>query len=277
MGTNVAFGLLGPLTVRRGDQVIPISFGNQRVVLAVLLAQANCVVPVEELADLIWSGRPPRTARVTVQNYVKRLRQALSRDQDPTPIRTVRDGYVVDASPRQLDLTRFHQLSAAGLELARRQDWDQAARQLSVALSLWRGQPFADIPCEALGLRERPSLETLRSRALAARIDADLHLGRHYQVIPELQELIAADPLGERLYGLLMLALYRCGHQADALEVYRHARQRLVQGAGVEPGPELQLLHKQILLTDPALKLVQPPGPFILNVSRPAPRPLIRQ
>jgi DNA-binding SARP family transcriptional activator len=255
MSTNVAFGLLGPLTVRRDNQVIPISFGNQRVVLAVLLARANYIVPIEELADMIWSGQPPRTARVTVQNYVKRLRQTLGREESPAPIRTLPDGYVVDASPGDLDLIQFHQTCAAGLEFVRRQDWDQAVRRLSLALSLWRGQPFADISCEALVLREAPALETLRSQALTARIEADLHVGRHHQVVAELQELITADPFNERLFALLMLALYRCGEQAAALQVYRHGRQCLVEGAGIEPGPELRLLHQRILLTDPGLTL----------------------
>jgi DNA-binding SARP family transcriptional activator len=277
MDVNVVFGLLGPLTVRRDDQVIPISFGNQRVVLAALLARANCVVPVEELADLIWSGQPPRTARVTVQNYVKRLRQALGHDEGPALIRTLRDRYVVDIPAGGLDLIQFHQMCAAGLELVRHQDWDQAARLLSQALSLWRGEPFADIPCEPLVLRETPSLQTLRSQALAARIDADLHLGRHYRIIAELQDLITVDPLSERLYGLLMLALYRCGEQAAALEVYRYGRNYLVQEAGVEPGPELQLLHRQILVADPALTLVPATASVTIDLPRPAPRSLIRR
>jgi DNA-binding SARP family transcriptional activator len=266
MGANVIFGLLGPLTVRRDDQAIPVSFGNQRVVLAALLARANRVVPIEEVADLIWAGRPPRTGRVTVQNYVKRLRQALGHDEGPALIRTLPNGYVIDAPPGALDLAEFHQMCEAGLESSRRQDWDQAARLLSLALSLWRGQPFADIPCESLALRETPPLQTVRAQALAARIDADLHLGRHYQVIAELQELIGVDPLSERFYALLMLALYRCGQQAAALEVYRQARRCLVAGAGVEPGPELRLLHQQILLTDSALTLTRPPAPIRLHL-----------
>lgn len=277
MGSDVIIGLLGPLSIRRGNQEIRVSFGNQRVVLAALLARANRIVPIEEVADLIWSGRPPRTARVTVQNYVKRLRQALGHDERPALIRTLPHGYVTDAPPVELDLMQFRQLCDAGLESVRRRDWDQGARRLSAALSLWRGQPFADIPCEELVLRETPALQTLRSQALAARIDADMHLGRHYLVIAELHELIAGDPLGERFYALLMLALYRCGEQAAALEAFRHARRCLVEEAGIEPGPELRRLHQQILLGDPALTLGQPPAPVTLRLPWPRPQSLIRQ
>jgi DNA-binding SARP family transcriptional activator len=257
----VEFGLLGPLVVRRGDQVIPISFGNQRVLLAALLARANQVVDIDDVAELIWGARPPRSARVTLQNYVKRLRQALGSGDGPARIRTHPGGYLIDADPAELDLTRFRQLCRSGLESARQQNWENAAGQLTTALALWRGEPFSDISCEALALRENPWLRELRLQALEARIDADLHLGRPYQVIAELQQLITAEPLRERLHSLLMLALYQCGQQAAALEAYRQARHALTEGAGIDPGHELQQLHQRILHCDPGLMLAQQLGP----------------
>jgi DNA-binding SARP family transcriptional activator len=258
MESGVNFGLLGPLIVRPGDRALTISFGKQRVLLAALLARANQINLIADLADLIWDGQPPRTARVTVQNYVKRLRQALGQGQGPSLIQTHPNGYLISTRPDELDLTRFGRLCTAGLEAARKQDWGNAAECLASALSLWRGQPFADIPCEALSRRESSWLGELRSQAVEARIDADLHLGRHYQVIAELQQLIDAEPLRERLYALLMLALYRCGQQAAALEIYRRVRELLVENLGVSPGPDLWRLHQQILRAEPGLMLTGP-------------------
>jgi DNA-binding SARP family transcriptional activator len=269
----VEFGLLGSLVVRRGDQVIPISFGNQRVLLAALLARANQVVDIDDVTELIWGGLPPQSARVTLQNYVKRLRQALGRDDGPARIRTHPGGYLIDVGSAELDLTRFRQLCRSGLESARQGDWEDAAGRLTTALALWRGEPFGDIPCEALALRENPWLRELRLQALEARIDADLHLGRPYQVIAELQQLIAAEPLRERLHSLLMLALYQCGQQAAALEAYRQARHVLTEGAGIDPGYELQQLHQRILHCDPGLMLTQQSGPVTPPGTPPATQP----
>jgi DNA-binding SARP family transcriptional activator len=248
------------LVVRRDDQVLRISFGNQRILLAALLARANQVVAIDDVTELIWGSGPPRSARVTLQNYVKRLRQALG-PEGPGRIRTHPGGYLIQAGPTELDLTRFRQLCTSGLAAAGRGSWADAAEQLTTALSLWRGQPFEDVPCEALALTENSWLRELRLLAIEGRVDADLHLGRPYQVVAELQQLIDADPLRERLHALLMLALYRCGQQAAALETYRRARQFLAENAGIEPGPELQRLHQRILQSEPDLMLSQPASP----------------
>jgi DNA-binding SARP family transcriptional activator len=251
----VEFCLLGPLIVRSGDTVLPIPQGKQRAVLAVLLVRAGQVVPAYELAELIWDGAPPRSARVTLQNYVKRLRQALG-EAGQARIRTRDAGYLIEARPGELDLLRFNALCGMGHAAARQGEWDRAALQLRAALALWRGQPFVDVSCQLLAASETPRLAELRITALEDRIAADLHLGRHAQVIPELQQLALAERLRERVHALLMRALYQTGRQADALAAYQTARHGLVSELGLEPGPGLRELHQQILAGDPSLNLL---------------------
>jgi DNA-binding SARP family transcriptional activator len=246
----VEFCLLGPLVVRSDGTLLPIAQGKQRAVLAALLVRAGEVVPAYELTELIWEGAPPRSARVTLQNYVKRLRQALG-DAGPTRIRTHGPGYLIDTRPGELDLHRFSVLCAAGRAAVAQGDWERAALQLRAALSLWRGQPFVDVSCPLLAARETPPLVELRMAALGDRIDADLHLGCHAQVIPELQQLAVAERRRERVHALLMRALYQAGRPADALAAYRTARQALVRELGLEPGTELRELHRRILAADP--------------------------
>ena len=254
MQTRVEFCLLGPLIVRSGDGVLPIPHGKQRILLAVLLAHAGEVIPVDELAELLWEGRPPLSARVTLQNYVKRLRQALG-PAGQARLRTHRPGYLMEAGADEVDLLRFDARCGAGHAAARRGDWAGAAAQLRAALSLWRGQPFGGVPSGPLALAEGPRLEEMRIDALEARIDAEMHLGGHSEVITELRHLIAAQRLRERPRSLLMLALYRAGRPAEALAEYRDARRTLVQELGLEPGPRLRQLHQQILSADPGLDL----------------------
>jgi DNA-binding SARP family transcriptional activator/Flp pilus assembly protein TadD len=258
----VEFGLLGPLLVRVGERQVRVSAGKQRVLLAALLLRANQVVAVDELAEAVWDGSPPGSARVTLQNYVKRLRKALGPDGHQR-IATCPAGYMIEAAPEELDLTRFGQLRAAGQEAARACAWERASAQLSDALSLWRGPPLADVPSRSLTRAQVPRLAEMRLDALEARIDADLHLGRHREVIAELQPLVAAEPLRERLHELLMLALYRSGQRAAALDAYRRAWRQLVDLVGIEPGPDLRELNQRILRSDSALlpAPLAPPGP----------------
>ncbi len=248
------FCLLGPLVVRSGETVLPIPQGKQRAVLAVLLVRAGQVVPASELAELIWDGAPPRSARVTLQNYVKRLRQALG-ESGQARIKTRDAGYLIEARPGELDLLRFATLCDMGRAAAAKDEWDRAALQLRAALALWRGQPFVDVSCQLLAASETPRLAEMRIAALEKRIAADLHLGRHAQVIPELQQLALAERLRERVHALLMRALYQTGRQAEALAAYQTARQALVGELDLEPGPELRELHRQILAADPGLSL----------------------
>jgi DNA-binding SARP family transcriptional activator/Tfp pilus assembly protein PilF len=248
----VEFGLLGPLLVRVGEKPVRVSAGKQRVLLAALLLRANQVVAVADLAEAVWDGSPPGSARVTLQNYVKRLRQALG-PAGHQRIATCPAGYMIEAAPEELDLTRFGQLRAAGREAARAGAWDSASAQLSEALLLWRGPPLADVPSRPLTRAEVPRLAEMRLDAMEARIDADLHLGRHREVIAELQPLVAAEPLRERLHEQLMLALYRSGQRAAALDAYRRAWRQLVDQVGIEPGPDLRELNQRILRSDAAL------------------------
>jgi DNA-binding SARP family transcriptional activator/tetratricopeptide (TPR) repeat protein len=219
-----------------------------------LRGRANVVVGRGELAEAVWGGRPPGSARVTLQNYVKRLRHVLG-PEGYERIVTRPAGYVVVAGAAELDVARFAELAGAGRAAAAAGLWEVASARLGAALGLWRGQPLADVPSPVLAVAEVPRLAEMRLAAVEARVDADLHLGRHREVIAELAGLVAAEPLRERLHELLMLALYRSGQQAAALAAYRQARRQLVDQVGIEPGPGLRELNQQILRGDPALRL----------------------
>src|SRR5262249_29825634 len=202
----------------------------------------------------LWGDYPPPTARVTVQNYVKRLRRTLG-DVGHSRIVTRPGGYLIRVAAHELDLTQFEALQAQARDAARRGEWPGVSTRLHRALALWRDRPLADVPCDRLEVRELPRLDEMRVQALEARAGADLHLGLHGEMLGELAQLVAAHPLRERLRGLLMLALYRAGRQGDALATYRRGRQVRVRDLGVEPGPELRRLHQQILTADPGLDL----------------------
>lgn len=251
------FGLLGPLVVRREGATVPIPAGRPSALLAALLLNAGHVVPTEQLIEAVWGDSPPPSARVTVQNHVKRLRKVLG-DVSHRRIKTYPNGYLINVEPGLLDLERFEELVHSARKQARQGAWDQAASQFRDALSLWRDQPLANVDSATLAVREIPQLEEKRLQALEARIDADLHLGRHREVITELQQLADAHPLREHLDVLLILALYRAGRQAEALAVYQRARQLLIEELGTEPGTELQELHQRILTADPALAPTEP-------------------
>jgi DNA-binding SARP family transcriptional activator len=257
VAAEAEFGLLGPLLVRRGGTVVPVTAGKQRVLLAALLLSANQVVSLEELNAALWGLTPPMSARVTLQNYVKRLRQALG-GADGSRISTLPHGYMITVAPDELDVSRFEALQGRARKAADAGAWDRAAAQLRGALSLWRGEPLGGVPSKLLAGREAPRLAEMRLQAIEARIDADLHLGRHADVIGELRQLTSAYPLRERLHALLMLALYRDGRQGEALAAYQRARRVLIEELGSEPWPELRALQRQILTADPALRLPEP-------------------
>ncbi len=245
------FGLLGPLRVAAGGGELAFP-ARQRTVLAVLLLRANQIVTVDALAGVLWDGQPPPGARNTVQGYVKLIRQKLG-PQDSRRLVTRGPGYQLTVAGAELDTDRFTGLCAAGGAAADRGDWATAAGLLAEALALWRGEPLADVPAPALARDEVPRLAELRLTALEARIDADLRLGRQAGLVAELGQLVSAHPLRERLGGQLMLALYRCGRQAEALAAFRHAREILRAELGIEPGPELARLHERMLAGDPEL------------------------
>ena len=249
------FGLLGPLRVAAGGGELAFP-ARQRTVLAVLLLRANQIVTVDALTGVLWDGQPPPGARNTVQGYVKLIRQKLG-PQDSRRLVTRGPGYQLTVAGAELDTDRFTGLCAAGEEASGRGDWAAAAGLLTEALALWRGEPLADVLAPALARDEVPRLAEQRLTALEARIDADLRLGRHAGLVAELRQLVSAHPLRERLGGQLMLALYRCGRQAEALAAFRHAREVLRTELGIEPGPELARLHERMLAGDPELSTGQ--------------------
>jgi DNA-binding SARP family transcriptional activator len=246
------FGILGPVMVRTAGAVRPVRRGKQRALLAALLLNANQAVSLDEIAEIFWGLAPPPSARVTIQNYVVRLRQALA-DTGSSRISTQSRGYLIRVAADELDVARFEALLGTARSAVRDSSWKTAAAEAATALSLWRGEPLADVDSEALTARDVPRLAELRLQALEIRIEADLHLGRYAEVIVELQRLIRDHPLRERLHGLLMLALYRDGRQGEALAAYQHVRRLLVQELGTEPGNGLRELHQQILAVDPSL------------------------
>ena len=263
------FCVLGPLVVRRDAAVIPVRPGRQRAVLAALLLNANRVVSLDDLAEVLWGDTPPPSVRVTLQNYVVRLRKALP-DADGSRIVTQARGYLIRVHPGELDIARFRARMDAARTAARDGAWDQALAEAHAALAIWRDEPLADVDSDVLAAREVPRLAEMRLQALEARIEADLHLGRHREVISELRHLADSHPLRERLHGQLMLALYRDGRQGEALAAYQHARQLLIDEFGAEPGTGLRDLHQQILTADPAL--AAEPGPAPPSA---APRPVV--
>ena len=262
---EIEFWLLGPLTVRRGTAVVPVPRGKQRAVLAALLLSAGQVVSLDELVVAVWGAQPPPTARVAIQNHVMRLRRSLA--DAGSRIRTHPPGYLIRVEADEVDVIRFGAHADAARAATRDHAWEVAAAQASAALALWRGEPLADVGSEALTLREVPRLAEMRLQALETRIDADLHLGRHAEVITELRQLATAHRLRERFHGLLMLALYRDDRQGEALEAYQQARAVLVEELGTEPGAGLSQVHRQILAGDPALMV---PEPALHEGGRPA-------
>ncbi|MDQ4019786.1 MAG: winged helix-turn-helix domain-containing protein [Actinomycetota bacterium] len=224
---------------------------KQRALLALLLLNANRVVSTDRLIDQLWGETPPATAATALQGHVSALRKALGADA----IGTRRPGYVLHADPAQIDLGRFELLRAAARAALENGDPGAAAERLLEALALWRGEALADIGLEPFAQAEAARLEDARLGALEDRIDADLMLGRDSELVGELERLVAAHPLRERLRAQLMLALYRSGRQAEALDAYQRARQTLVSELGIEPGPALRDLERLILAQDPALQI----------------------
>ena len=239
------FSLLGPLTAAVDGAPIELGGQKRRALLAALLLKADEVVTRDDLIDALWGEDPPDTARNTLQVYVSQLRKLLPEGL----LETTPAGYRLAIDPGAVDLFEFERLTQAGRSALTIGDAAGAAETLRRALDLWRGSP-TDLPqLEALRLEE------LRLTALEDRTDAELALGRHVQLVGELERLVAEQPLRERVRGQLMLALYRSGRQADALAVYQRARRTLVEELGIEPGESLRKLERAILEQDPALNV----------------------
>jgi DNA-binding SARP family transcriptional activator len=225
---------------------------KQRVVLAKLLLQANRIVTLDAMIDALWDGAPPARARVTVQGYVSRLRQVLG-DAAGGPIITRQPGYVLAVSAGELDVDRFTELYGQARSAVAGGAWRLAVARLDEALALWRGDPLADVPSAVLQRTEVPRLAELRLRAFESRFDAELRLGRHAELVAEIRKLASGEPLREGLHGQLMLALYGCGQQAEALEAFRRIDQRLRSELGIDAGPDLGDLHQRMVAADPSL------------------------
>jgi len=226
--------------VLENGRPLPLGGARQRALLAILLTRANEVVSTDRLIDDLWGETPPRTALNTIQYYVSQLRKLLGTDR----IVTQPPGYVIRIEPDELDLARFERLVGEG--------GGDGARD---ALALWRGPAFADFAYEEFAQAEAARLEELRLAALEQRVDADLALGRHGELVGELEQLVAQHPLRERLRGQLMLALYRSGRQAEALDLYQATRRALVDELGIEPSSALQELERAMLRQDHTLEL----------------------
>jgi predicted ATPase/DNA-binding SARP family transcriptional activator len=254
--------LLGPVQAVRAGREVPLGGPRQRAVLALLVLEAGRVVLAGRLIEELWRGSPPAGAAVTLRSYVSRLRSALAPE---VPVVARGGGYAIDIGPDQLDAGRFERLVAAGHDALARGQAVAAGARFREALGLWRGPALADVlEVEPLAL-EAARLEELRLAAVEARIEADLAAGLHAGVTGELERLVAEHPLRERLWQLLMLALYRGGRQADALAAYQRARVMLADELGLEPGEELRELERAVLRQE-----VPPAAPDQLRHNLPA-------
>ena len=256
--SRLEFRILGPLEVSNGDGPLRIGGPRQRALLAILLLSANRVVSRDRLAEELFAGEELQSAERALRVQISRLRASLgSADGEPLIINRP-PGYLLRVGPDELDLLSFEQLLATGRQALEDGDPRRAARELREAESLWRGRPFADLEFEPFARVEVERLEQLRLGATEQRVEAELGLGQHAVLVPELAALVAVHPLRERLRCQLMLALYRSGRQAEALDSYRAGRKLSVDQLGLEPGRELKQLEQAILRHDHALDLATP-------------------
>src|SRR5438034_907611 len=232
------FRILGPLEVLADGRAVELGGQKQRGLLAILLLEGKRVVATDRLIDALWEEEPPETALKALQVYVSQLRKVLGKER----LQTKAPGYLLRVEEGELDLERFRQL--------------HEERRHAEALSLWRGGSLADFGSQRFARSEIARLDELRLTCLEDRLDDDLAAGRHSELVGELNALVGAHPLRQRVRAQLMLALYRSGRDAEALAVYQDVRRELIEELGIEPGRELRDLHRAILKQDPALDLV---------------------
>ncbi len=261
------FELLGDLGVVSDGERVRVAGHKQRALLAVLLLHANEVVSADRLIEDLWGEEPPAQAAKSVQVHVWRLRKALASVSGGANgegrLLTRSSGYVLRVEPGELDVAELERLVRDGSQALREGQFERAGALLGEGLALWQGPPLAEFAYESFAQREIGRLCELRLQALQGRIDADLARGRDASLVGELEALVSEHPRAERLRAQLMLALYRSGRQADALEVYRQTRRVLLDDLGLEPGEDLKRLHQAILDHDPELDLAAPaPGPL---------------
>lgn len=287
-GRQLEFNLLGPLEVLDGGSPLALGGPKQRALLALLLIHAGEVVSVDRISEDLWGDRPPKTAQTSLHVYVSHLRKLLEpergKGEAASLLASRSPGYVLDLDPEQRDLTRFERLASQGRLVLDAADPRAAGAALHEALALWRGPALADFLYEPFAQAEIARLEELRLSCTEDRIEADLGCGLHGRLVGEIEGLTRTHPLRERLRGQLMLALYRSGRQAEALDAYTQARETLVEELGIDPGPALQELNRAILNQDAALEVQRLPPALVepaeerarppLAVEREAPVPV---
>ncbi|MGH8983169.1 MAG: BTAD domain-containing putative transcriptional regulator [Acidimicrobiia bacterium] len=262
-GDDLRFALLGPLEVDRSGTALDLGGPKQRAVLALLLIEHNRVVSLDRLVDQLWGGQPPARAAASLQAYVSNLRRTLEPER-PARARarllvSQAPGYALRVPPEAIDAVEFEAAVREGHELLVSAQPAAARETLAAALRRWRGPALADFLFEPFAQAEVARLEELRFAATEDRLAADLALGDHAAATADLERLVVERPLRERLWELLMLAMYRCGRQADALRAFQDARRLLVEELGIEPGPALGRLEAQVLEHDPDLDWEPPP------------------
>lgn len=258
--TSLEYRVLGPLEVVRGPERLALGPARQRAVLAMLVLRHGEVVSSDSIVEGIWGDNAPPSARAVVQVHVSNLRKMLAGAGRADALVTRAPGYVLDLTADTLDLDRFRHLASEARIAAARSEPAESSHAFRAALALWRGEALADLD-EPFAEVERAGLQELHVATLEERIDADLALGRHAELVPELDRLTTVHPYRERLVALLMLALYRSNRQADALAAYRATRIQFSEELGIDPGTTLQELEIAILRQDPALDLRRPYPP----------------
>jgi len=271
----IEFRLLGPVEAWRAGRRVELGGPKPRAVLTSLLVRAGRVVSVEQLIDDVWPEHPPARAAATVQVFVSNLRRALEpgrqRGASATVLVTAAGGYRLAVDPGAVDAHQFTLLAEQGRAALEGDDPEHAAALLLRAAELWRGPAFGDVPDAPFISTEAARLEELRLAAVEDHVDAELALGRHTALVAELERSVRRHPMRERLRAQLMLSLYRCGRQADALQVYRAGRQVLREELGLDPGTQLQELEQAVLRHNPDLAW-EPPAPVMLpaNMAEPS-------
>ena len=257
---RVAFRVLGPLEVLVDDRVVELGSPKVRLLLAALLVDANSVVSSDRLIETLWGEMPPASESGALQKQVHRLRSlvGVTPGPDADVLVTRAPGYLLQVAPGSCDAARFEALVADAHRRAQHDDPAGALVALDQALGLWRGRAFAEFAFAEFARAEAARLEELRVVAIEERLEAKLRLGRHDEVTGELEALVSEYPYRERLWGQLMLALYRAGRQADALRAYGQVRVRLAEELGIDPGASLRNLEEAILLQKPELDWAPP-------------------
>lgn len=256
-GDVLEFRVLGPLEVLEGDRILPLGGEKQRAALAMLLLHRNVVVSRDRLIEGIWGEAAPVSASSTLDTYISRLRKVLPEDGSGRRLVTRSPGYLLRVEDGELDLQRFEALVDRARSALASEDRRAAGEDLREALSLFRGASLEDLAHVPFAQAEVGRLEELRLAALELRLDAELEIGRHHEIVGELETLVVRFPFRERFWALLMLALYRSGRQGDALLAFDRARRILTEELGVDPGQALRQLHQRILQQDPSLELAR--------------------